>query len=296
MKCKFCGAEIKEGNNVCEYCGSTVERYTSAVQNSRKTAKSIFGMICKVIVVLACVWGVVVVVSLIIVLNSDVFKDKYNSYTSTYTTDTTYEMPQNEENLIGQIISCDKNGVAEIEYKGHTYENVAILDKSLIEWINNTDREIDMVGICFATDGEGDISELGLLSSDFFIMEREEERYLAVRESQLISFASVVPLEEGHYYGGYFSYPDMRLYSVEEKYPLSMAYMDPKCEDKESVPCKEYYTGEEIAIYKIMVNGKWHYCSKETFDSVEIGDPLSEYEIYPNQEPAFIVGNTEASN
>lgn len=303
MRCRFCGAEIKEWDNVCEYCGSAVEKNTSADQNNtsavhenKKLAKSIVGMICKGIIILACVWGVVVVISLIVMLNSDVFKDNYDTYTNTYTSYTTYEMPRNEKNLTGQIISCDKKGVAVIEYQGHTYENVAIQDKALIEWINDTDRKIDTVGICFTTDGKGDISELGLLSPDFFVMAKEEDRYFAVRESQVIAFTSETPLEEEHYYGGYFSYPDLRLYSVEEKKSWSMSYMDPKCENKESEVCKEYYTGEEITVYKIFVDGKGYCCSKETYDSVEIGDQLNEYEMYPNQEPAFIVGNAAASD
>lgn len=296
MKCKFCGAEIKEGNNVCEYCGSAVERKTFVAQDNKQPAKSIVCMICKGIIILACVWGVILVISLIVVFNSDVFKDNYDNYASTYSTYTTYEMPRNKNNLTGQIISCDKKGVAVIEYQGHTYEDVAILDKSLIEWINATDRKIDTVGICFATDGESDISELGLLSPDFFVMKKEEERYLAVRESQVISFTSVVPLEEEHYYGGYFSYPDLRLYSVEEKNPMSMTYMEPKCEDKESAASKEYYTGEEITVYKIYVAGEWFCCSKETYDSVEIGDLLDGYKMYPFQEPAFIVRKAAASN
>lgn len=29
MKCKFCGAEIKEGNRICDYCGSAVENIPS---------------------------------------------------------------------------------------------------------------------------------------------------------------------------------------------------------------------------------------------------------------------------
>lgn len=296
MKCKSCGADIKEGSNVCEYCGSTVEKHTAAAQNDRKPARSIVGMIIKGIIILACIWAVVIIISMIVVLNSDVFKDHYDNYTSTYTTNTTYEMPRNEKKLIGQIISCDKKGVAVIDYEGHTYENVAILDKSLIKWVNDKNRKLDSVEICFATDGNGDISELGLLSSDFFVMAKEEERYLAVRNLHVISFTSVSPLEEEHYYSGYFSYPDMRLYAAEEKYSLSTTYMDPKCEDKESVACKEYYTGEEIDVYKILIDGDWYCSSKETYDSIEIGDLLNEYEIYPNQEPAFIVRNPAASN
>ncbi len=296
MKCKFCGAEIKEGNNVCEYCGSTAERNVSASQDHKKTAKSVVSMIVKGIIILACIWAVVIVISMIVVLNSDVFKEHYDSYTSTYTTNTTYELPRNEKNLTGQIISCDKKGIAVIEYQYHTYKDVAIRDKELIKWINDTDRKLETVDIYFATDESGDIEEQVLLSSDFYIMAKEEEYYLAVRDDQVISFTSEKPLEQRYYYGGYFAYPDLRLYSVEEADPWSMAYMDPKCADKKSEVCKEYYTGEEITVYMILVREDWYYCSRKLYDSVETGDLLNDYEFYPNQEPKFVVGNAAASN
>lgn len=291
MRCKFCGADIKDGSNVCEYCGSAVERNTSAVRNSGKPAKSVVGMIVKGIIILACIWAVVIIISMIVVLNSDVFKENYDNYTSTYTANTTYEMPRNEKNLSGQIVSCDKKGIAVIEYQYHTYSDVAILDKELIKWVNETDRKLDTVDICFATDENGDIKELGLLSSDFFVMGKEEDRYFAIRDSQVISFTSETPIEEGYYYGGYFSYPNLRLYSVKEADSWAVKYMDPKCEDKESEVCEEYYTGEKITVYKICVQEEWYYCSKKLYDSVETGDLLNDFEFYPNQNPAVIVGN-----
>ncbi|MBD5444134.1 MAG: zinc ribbon domain-containing protein [Lachnospiraceae bacterium] len=290
MRCKFCGAEVKDGASTCEYCGSEVEKHKSVdqtlIRDDKKPYRVVIGMIIKGIIILTCIWAVVVIISLIVVLNSDVFKDNYKEYKNTYNS---YGIPRNENELIGQIISCDKNGIATIEYKGHTYEDVAILDKTLIKWINDTNRKLDEVEICFATDKNGDISELGLLLSGFFIISKEEVRYLAIRDSHVISFTSETPLEEECYYIGYFSYPDMSLYSVEEESLFSMAYMDPKCEDKESVVVKEFYTGEEINVYKILVNGKWYCCSKNTYDTIQIDDMLSEYKLYPNQEPAFIV-------
>ncbi|MCM1237488.1 MAG: zinc ribbon domain-containing protein [Ruminococcus flavefaciens] len=290
MRCKFCGAEIKEGASACEYCGSEAENYKTVsktvIKDSKKPHSSIVGMICKGAIILACIWAVVVIISFIVVFNSDVFKTYYGYHKNAYTD---YKMPQDEKNLTGQIISCDKNGVAMIEYEGHIYEDVVILDKTLIAWLNNTGRKLDAVEICFATDRNGDISELGLLSSGFFIMAKEEGRYLAIRDSHVISFTSETTLVEEGYYIGYFSYPDMLLYSVKEESPFSIVYMDPKCEDKESVVVKEFYTGEEIAVYKILVNDKWYYCSKNTYDTIQIDDMLSEYEMYPNQEPAFIV-------
>lgn len=298
MRCEFCGAQIKEESNVCEYCGSTVERTEPKIQtiikDSGKPRGNIVRVICKSIIVLVCIWAVVVIVSLIVVLNSDVFKEHY-----AYSTDTGmtygYGLPGNETELTGKIVSCDSEGTASIEYEDYTYEDVKILDNALITWINDTDRTLDTVGICFATDGNGNISELGLLSPDFFVIAKDSTRYIAIRNDDVISFTAEMPLETECYYSGYFSYPDMRLYAAEEESPFAMSYMDPKCEDKVSVSMQESYTGEEITVHKILVKGNWCYCSRETYDAVETGDLLNGYEIYSNQTPAFIVGNAAAN-
>ncbi|MCM1254419.1 MAG: hypothetical protein NC321_16490 [Clostridium sp.] len=78
------------------------------------------------------------------------------------------------------------------------------------------------------------------------------------------------------------------MYTAKKQTPLSTSYMDAKCEDKESLVVKEYYTGEEVSIYKILTNGDWYYCSKEIYDDLETGGSLDGYAIYPNQTPAFI--------
>lgn len=291
MRCQFCGAEIKEGNTVCEYCGSAAEREAPKNQMApgagQSTAKSIVKIIGKVIVSLACIWAVVIVITLIVVLNSDTFKSAYEYSENRYSTGSASGIPQNETGLTGQIIVCDQNGIATIEYMDQTYTDVKILDKDLITWINATDRSLNTVGICFTTDEKGDISELGLLSADFFVIEKDGERYIAVRDEQIIAFTSSIPLETEHCYEGYFSYPDMRLYQGEERNPLFMTYMDPKCSDKESIVEQEYYTGESVTVYKIRVKGKWYYCSKEIYDAVQIDDLLNEYKLC--EELAFIV-------
>lgn len=290
MRCRFCGAEVKEGNRVCEYCGSAVEKETSGartiIRDSGKPHGSIAKVICKSIIILACIWAAVIITSLIVVLNSDVLKDHYEYMADT---DAAYGLPRNERELTGKVISCDNKGVALIEYEGSSYENVKILDEALITWLHDTNRTLDTVGICFTTDENGDISELGLLSSGFFIVAEEEGRYIAIRDGNVISFTSKTPLETECYYGGYFSYPDIRLYSAEEESLMNMSYMDPKCENKESTLMQEYYTGEEIAVYKILVKGQWYYCSKETYDAVGIDDLLNEYQMYTDDGFAFLV-------
>lgn len=62
MKCKFCGAEIKEGSRVCDYCGSEAQRTTienrAIMKNPGNSAQSIIGIIAKVIIALACIFAV----------------------------------------------------------------------------------------------------------------------------------------------------------------------------------------------------------------------------------------------
>lgn len=288
MKCKFCGAEIKEGSKICDYCGSEAERTTAEnrtiMRNTGNSARYVIGIIAKVIIALACVFAVFFIVFAIVVFNSDAFKNTYE-----YTTNTKAgKILQNETKLIGQIISCDEKGIVSLEYNGHVYDNVKILDKELIDWLNETDRSLDTVGICFSTDENGNISELGLLSADFFIMEKDGERYTAIRNGDGISFVSSIPLETGCCYGGYFSYPDMRLYQEEETYYSSYHAMDSKCSDKESITQQDAYTGKDITVYKICITGKWYYCTKELYDAIQIGDSLSDYNLYNTPDLLFI--------
>lgn len=289
MKCKFCGAEVKKGSNVCEYCGSEVERTESGkrpdIKNSEQPSNNIIKTIARVAVALAVIGAVTIVVSTIVVLNSDAFKQIYG-YTSM---DEAYGMPRGETGLTGRIIRCDENGIASIKYEEDIYENIEIPDKELIDWVNDTDRSLDSVAIRFATDEKGNIRELGLSSSNFFVMKKEESRYIGIRDGQVISFTASMPLEEGHCYSGYFSYPDLRLYWTEEKILMAMTYYDPKCSKKESVTEQEPYTGEEIAVYKIYAEGRWYYCCEETYNAIQTGDLLNEYKMYVFEGLAYLV-------
>lgn len=299
MRCRFCGAEIKAGSNVCEYCGSAAEKAASEGTKDaqrKSSAHGIVSVIAKVIVALAAIWALLIIVTLIVVLNSDSFK---TAYEYTESSDAVYrknakaasvnKLKRNATGLTGTVISCDGEGVASIESEEEYYYHVQILDKALIEWLEAADRSIDSVGIRFATDENGDIREIGLLSPDFFILDKNGNRYTAVRDEQIISFTSTETLEAGGYYGGYFSYPDMSLYYGEKKSPFAMTYMDLQCEDKESALEQEYYTEEEVNTYRILTRGKWYYCSREVYDAVQIGDSLEEYQVCDEGELAFVM-------
>lgn len=280
MKCKFCGAEIKKGSNVCEYCGSEVQGAASGIRpgikNSEKPSKNIIKTIARVIIALAAIWAVTMVISTIAVLNSDAFKHIYESTSM----DDASGMPRGETGLTGRIVSCDETGTASIKYEGDIYENVKILDKALIDWVNDTDRSLDLVEIRFATDEKGNICELGLSSDNFFVMKKEENRYIGIRTGKVISFTSPVPLEEGRCYSGYFSYPDVRLYWAKENIFMARTFFDPQCSKKESMIEQEPYTEEDITVYRILVEGRWYYCCEETYDAIQAGDLLNEYKMY----------------
>ncbi|MCM1040184.1 MAG: zinc ribbon domain-containing protein [Ruminococcus sp.] len=300
MRCKYCGAEIKEGSSVCEYCGSAAEKQTSqshtASGNGHDTVKSITRTAGKVIIALACIWAVLIAVTLIITLNSDVFNTVYeyteNRYAGNegsgggYSAD---EMPRNKSGLLGQIISCDEKGLATVEYDGQHYSNVKITDKDLIEWVNDTERSLDTVGICFATDADGNINELGLLSPDFFVMDKDGDRYTAIRDGDVIAFTSSIAIEAGRFYGGYFSYPDLCLYQKTEQSPFSLSRMDPACTGKERVTMQDYYTGEDVAVYRLCIGDDWYYCSREAYDAVLIGALPDGYQICEESGLAFIM-------
>lgn len=297
MKCRFCGAEIREGSNICEYCGSEMERtvqHRTIIREIKSPAGGVVRTVGRVVVALAGIFALVIVVTLVVVLNSDVFKENYKAVSDmsggTPRLETAQnKLPGNETDLMGTVITCDDRGAASIEYDDALYSDIDILDEDLMEWLHDTGRSIDGVGIRFATDKEGDICELGLLSSDFFILEKYNNCYIAARDEQLISFTSEITLETGRCYGGYFSYPDMRLYWGEEQEPFSMTHMDARCEQKKSETGREYYTGEEMTVYKIMTEGTWYYCTKETYELVQEGGLLNEYQLCEEGELAYIM-------
>lgn len=293
MKCKYCGAEIKEGSTVCEYCDSEVERkqdipepQTIIIEEKSEPRGVVIKTVGKVVIGLACIWAVVMVLFLVILLNSDTFKE-INEYSSG--TDTTYELPANEEGLFGSVVSCGEDGVASIEYQNHTYENVKILDGKLMEWLCETNKTIDGIEIYFSTDKKRDICEIGLLSADFFVTGKKGDYYTAIRGDTIIKFTSSNPIEIDCCYSGYFSYPDMNLCWEEEQSVISMEYMDMKCADKEELVWKENYTGEELDVYRIFAGEQWYYCSSEIYDAIQIAAGLEEYQLCQLDTLAFII-------
>lgn len=270
MKCKNCGAEIKLGSTVCEHCNN--------IPNKRKS-KSITKIFTTVVI--ACI--LVMIILTVSLFGSDIFSTFYNDDT---TISTEQEIPKNTTTLSGQIVSCDKNGIVSVKYMSATYKNIKIKDKDLINWLAETDKSLDGESVMFSTDSDGNISELALSSNGFYIMSKEADKYIAYRDNTIISFTSKQQLDVDQYYEGYFKYPDLNLYFSDKKYQMNVEFSNLVCDNKEITTEKDYYTNEDIMVYKISAGGIWYYCSKDTYASIEAGGSLDDYYLYSN--PAFI--------
>ncbi|MCM1046208.1 MAG: hypothetical protein NC417_11930 [Candidatus Gastranaerophilales bacterium] len=270
MKYKFRGAEIKKGSKVKAF---------------RKPPKDKIRLIGKVVIALVCFSSAAIVAMAVLPLREGSLRFFQESSTAA---PSAYNLPRNRTDLTGMIVSCDSDGAALVEYEGSVCENVQILDKELLMWLHDTNRSLESVAIRFATDENGDIKELGLLSADFFVIDADENLYTAVRDGQVIWFTATMSLEAGHCYEGYFSYPDMRLYWGKQQTLTVIHYIDPKCDDKKVTSQTEYYTGEEVNVYQIFAVGNWYYCTQEIYDSVQVGDLLDDYELYSDQSMDFM--------
>ena len=192
-------------------------------------------------------------------------------------------LPQNKDNLFGEILWCDKLGNATVRYENQWFENVAILDADLFTWLNENEKDIDGIQIFFSTNGAGDIDEIGFLSSDFSVIGKQDDYYIACRDFGLIKFKSNKELSYNHMYEGYFSYPKMELKHVNDSQEMNVSKMDLKCEEKMEETEKLTYEKESVKVYKVKVLGSWYYCSEDFYNSIKEGDLLGEYNVcdYP---------------
>lgn len=185
---------------------------------------------------------------------------------------------KNAVDAVGKVVSCTTSGTATIEYSDKNYYDIKILDTDLIEWLADNGRSIDNVGIMFSTDEDRNISEIALLTSPFYIMYQEGDTYVAFREDHIIAFTSEIDLAVDSCYEGYFNYPDMNLHSgTTTDCGAYYFFSTPICDEKMSTAEKSVPSGKEVTVYKIRAGSEWYYCSKDTYDELNIGDSMNEY-------------------
>ncbi len=298
MKCQYCGAEIKKGYTVCEYCGSAIDNMeeasdSDAGDNGRAESVRIVSRVIYRIIIALVIMGALMIFAVLPIVkienrasldceirfaDSKMYSGKAASLS----------IPNGEENLTGIVASYSEEGVLSIKYDGNTYDNITVLNQELIDWLNETGRTLKGIEIQFATDEKGNIEKLAMLSEVFLILEEDSGYYTACRGDQIIRFTSDVPLEMDSLYCGYFCYPKLHLMSARPESPLSHTYMDPRCESKKSVTIKDAYSGEELTVYMLCSAEKWYYCNHDIYETVQEGDSLEDY-LYYDEPPCIML-------
>ena len=44
-----------------------------------------------------------------------------------------------------------------------------------------------------------------------------------------------------------------------------------------------YCGGDEVTVYKIRVESTWYYCSEETYNRINVGDDIDNYNVVGNE-------------
>ena len=92
------------------------------------------------------------------------------------------------------------------------------------------------------------------------------------------AFTSEIDLTVDSCYEGYFNYPNMNLHSgTTTDCGAYYHFGTPLCDEKMSTTEKSVPNGKEVTIYKVRVGSEWYYCSKDTYDELNIGDEMNEY-------------------
>ncbi len=293
MKCPHCGAEIRRGQRVCEYCDSEIDmdlhvdiidtppREQDSVDadygTQSETLKTTGRVIYKVFLVIVPTALTILFITFMFFINSGVISG--NGNTDNYSAKQN-SLPKNQEHLTGTVKSYDGEGIVSFNYNGTTYDNIKILDKELIDWLNETDRTLERTDILFDTDENCNIKEIAMHSEIFIVLSKDSQSYTACRGNQIVQFTSEVPLEMNVPYTGYFSYPSLHLVSAQEDSLLPNLYMDAVCGEKQIVVEKDPYTEADISVCKILSGGQWYYCSNDIYDTLTEGDVMSDYKFY----------------
>jgi len=304
MKCPNCGAEVNNELLVCDYCGSKIEpahsrfpfrrgmvhQNNDTTTTTRRRKHTLAVLLISIFVI---TFIIPMFIGLFLFVRYDSFTSSYDSasssYTSSYDSESTDEeeemltdkLPKSYNDLTGEVISCSTTGNATIEYNSKFYYDVKILDSELIEWLVDVGASLNGIGIMFSTNEDRNISEIALLSDKFIVMSLEGDVYTAYRDGDVITFRSDKELRIDTCYEGYFSYPDMTLHGGVTSDCSSSYLFDAKCAEKEEFtePTTRSDTGtsKEVTVYKIRVGDTWYYCSKDTYDKVNVGDDLRDY-------------------
>lgn len=282
MKCPNCGAEVAPNSN-CEYCGAYVEEAANNAkdfinQRMSSAGKSIVRMVLFVVIFLI----VILMIGLFgfSKLAYKPFSDSsdYESSHGSFTTESDTEDICSLTDAEGIVRSYAYNGDMDVEYNGDIYATT-LKDEVFLKWTEETGRNITGVGIEFTTDADGNVTELAMLSATFYVLDKQNDTYLILREGDVFIATSNPLLEEGYFYEGYCNYPAVNVHSAYTAGVTGQLLMDPVCDEKRELSTADFYTDEEVNVWQIRMGTEWYYCSEELYDFCEEGTRI-EADVY----------------
>ena len=293
MRCPSCGAEVNTRKNKCEYCGSRIEKQREQRKRREKKEKTNTprSRFIKILIAMATVfmlpWLLMIAIAGIYVFinyNDIAAEQAALDVSSVEGERLVLKFPKNAIDLKGYIVSCTKEGVATVSYMDEWYYDVKILDSELIEWLVDRGSSLDNINAMFSSNEDRNISEISLGSDPFYIISHEGDSYVALREDHIIVFTSEMELEIDKCYDGYFHYPDMELHNgwTSDCGTRDLWLFDLYCDEKMITTEKPFYGGEEVTVYKIRAESGWYYCSEDTYNRINVGDDIDDYNIAGN--------------
>lgn len=292
MKCPYCGAEVNTKVMKCEYCGSQIEKKSRKERRreKREATNSKRSKFVKILIAMAIIfmlpWLLMIAIAgvCVFVNYDDIAAEQAASESSYEEERLVSKFPKNGVDLKGDIVSCTTKGVATIRYMDELHYDVKIMDSELIEWLVDRGSSLDNIMAMFSTDEDRNISEISLGSDPFYIICQEGDSYVALRKDHIIVFTSEMELEVDKCYEGYFHYPDMELHNgwTSDCGTMDLWLFDLHCDEKMVTKEKPYYGGDEVTVYKIRVESTWYYCSEATYNRINVGDDIDNYNVVGN--------------
>ncbi len=307
MKCPYCGGEVNTKKMYCKYCDSKIEveehntedtnpertsTYRSNVNNSvnhmfryttsKRALKIVFGVIAGVVAFSVIIQILLIVIPTIIAIFFAVGTSA-SHYTSTTQVQEQQELlvdklPRSATDLVGRIVDCTTGGEATICYNDEFYHDVQIQDSAFIDWLTEEGINPSDMHIMFSTDESRNITSVYLKEPDFVVMYREDNTYVAFNDDEkIITFETDTELEIDAWYTGYFHYSNKEFHgAVAVNCNESYGQFYYTCKEKATPTEYCFYTDKEVMVYKLLVGNDWYYCSKDTFEMVNVGDDMED--------------------
>ncbi len=282
MKCRNCGGEVNPETMVCEYCDT---KYTNYSYNLKQKAKTVKNKYLKwIILIFVIVFIAPIAISTIfqiafagVTLTGAFLAFKDQEISEQQSQELLVDrLQKNATDLTGELRECTTDGTATIYYNDKFYDNVQILDSAFIEWMDENGIGSDGMDIMFSTDENRNISDIYIKEPDFVIMYKDNDSYVAFRDDEkIIIFETDIELEIDNWYTGYFHYSDKTFHNaIDSGCYESLGQFYYTCQEKEISTEHCANTNKEVTVYKLLVGNDWYYCSKDTYDTVNVGDDL----------------------